>query len=60
MKLDDRDTLSPGFKFNDWELKGVPVRLEIGPRDLENGQCVRVPPGHLRKADGQAGRTDQP
>lgn len=39
-KLDDRDTLSPGFKFNDWELKGVPVRLEIGPRDLENGQCV--------------------
>ena len=40
VKLDDRDTLSPGFKFNDWELKGVPVRLEIGPRDLENGQCV--------------------
>jgi len=29
--------VSPGFKFNDWELKGVPVRLEIGPRDLENG-----------------------
>ena len=42
VKLDDRDTLSPGFKFNDWELKGVPVRLEIGPRDLENGQCVLV------------------
>lgn len=40
VKLDDRDTLSPGFKFNDWELKGVPVRVEIGPRDLENGQCV--------------------
>ncbi|MEG0493853.1 MAG: proline--tRNA ligase [Clostridia bacterium] len=40
VKLDDRDTLSPGFKFNDWELKGVPVRIEIGPRDLENGQCV--------------------
>ncbi len=37
VKLDDRDTVSPGFKFNDWELKGVPVRLEIGPRDLENG-----------------------
>ena len=37
VKLDDRDTLSPGYKFNDWELKGVPVRLEIGPRDLENG-----------------------
>lgn len=40
VKLDDRDTLSPGFKFNDWELKGVPVRVEIGPRDLENGVCV--------------------
>ncbi len=37
VKLDDRDTLSPGYKFNDWELKGVPVRLEIGPRDIENG-----------------------
>ncbi|MCE5342480.1 MAG: proline--tRNA ligase [Eubacteriales bacterium] len=37
VKLDDRDTVSPGFKFNDWELKGVPVRLEIGPRDIENG-----------------------
>lgn len=40
VKLDDRDTLSPGFKFNDWELKGVPVRLEIGPRDIENGQVM--------------------
>jgi prolyl-tRNA synthetase len=37
VKLDDRDTVSPGYKFNDWELKGVPVRLEIGPRDIENG-----------------------
>jgi len=40
VKLDDRDTLSPGFKFNDWELKGVPVRIEIGPRDLEKSQCI--------------------
>ena len=40
VKLDDRDTLTPGFKFNDWELKGVPVRIEIGPRDLEKGQYV--------------------
>ena len=37
VKLDTRDTVSAGFKFNDWELKGVPVRLEVGPRDLENG-----------------------
>ncbi len=32
--LDERDGLSPGFKFNDWEMRGVPVRLEIGPRDV--------------------------
>ena len=37
VKLDTRDTVSAGFKFNDWELKGVPLRLEVGPRDLENG-----------------------
>lgn len=37
VKYDDRDTHKPGFKFAEWELKGVPVRLAIGPRDLENG-----------------------
>jgi len=37
VKLDDRDTQTPGFKFAEWELKGVPVRIAIGPRDLENG-----------------------
>jgi prolyl-tRNA synthetase len=37
VKLDDRDHLSPGWKFNEWELKGVPLRLEIGPRDIEKG-----------------------
>jgi len=37
VKFDDRDTHKPGFKFNEYELKGVPVRLAIGPRDLENG-----------------------
>jgi prolyl-tRNA synthetase len=37
VKLDDRDTQKPGFKFNEWEFKGVPLRLAIGPRDLENG-----------------------
>ena len=40
VKLDDRDTVTPGFKFNDWEMKGVPVRLEIGPKDIEKNQCV--------------------
>ncbi|GAA4849194.1 proline--tRNA ligase [Algivirga pacifica] len=36
VKFDDRDTLRPGFKFADWEMKGVPVRVAIGARDLEN------------------------
>jgi prolyl-tRNA synthetase len=40
--VDDRDDLRPGWKFNDWELKGVPVRIELGPRDLDNGQAVLV------------------
>ena len=35
VKLDDRDNMSPGFKFNDWEMRGVPVRIEIGPKDVE-------------------------
>jgi prolyl-tRNA synthetase len=34
VKIDDRENLSPGYKFNDWELRGVPARIEIGPRDL--------------------------
>jgi prolyl-tRNA synthetase len=37
VKFDDRDTYKPGYKFAEWELKGVPVRIAIGPRDLENG-----------------------
>ncbi len=37
VKYDDRDTHTPGFKFNEYELKGVPVRIVIGPRDLEKG-----------------------
>lgn len=38
-KIDDTDN-SPGFKFNEWELKGVPMRIELGPRDLENNQVM--------------------
>jgi len=37
VKFDKRDTHKPGFKFAEWELKGVPVRIALGPRDLENG-----------------------
>jgi len=40
--VDDRETVTPGFKFNDWEMKGVPLRIEIGPRDVENDQAVLV------------------
>ena len=39
---DWRDTVRPGFKFNDWELRGVPLRLEVGPRDLDAEQVVAV------------------
>ena len=42
VKLDDRDQYSPGFKFNDWEMRGVPVRIELGPRDIENNKCIVV------------------
>lgn len=48
-KLDDRDNYSPGFKFNDWEMRGVPVRIEIGPRDIENGECILVRRDTLEK-----------
>lgn len=41
VKLDDSDN-SPGWKFAEYEMKGVPVRVEIGPKDIENGQCVLV------------------
>ena len=41
VKVDDSDN-SPGWKFSEYEMKGVPVRIEIGPRDIENGQCVLV------------------
>jgi prolyl-tRNA synthetase len=40
--LDDRDQQQPGFKYADWEMRGVPLRLEIGPRDIEKEQAVLV------------------
>ena len=42
VKADLRDEMSPGWKFNEWEMKGVPLRLEIGPRDLDAGQFTAV------------------
>ena len=41
-KLDDRDDYSPGWKYHEWELKGIPIRIELGPKDLEKNQVVLV------------------
>jgi prolyl-tRNA synthetase len=48
--LDDRDTQQPGFKYSDWEMRGVPVRLELGPKDIEKDQCVLVRRDNREKA----------
>lgn len=40
VKMDEREGMSPGFKFNDWEMRGVPLRLEIGPKDVAKGSVV--------------------
>jgi len=47
--VDDREGLSPGYKFNDWELKGVPLRIEIGPKDIENQNIVVAKRYNLEK-----------
>ena len=49
--VDDREGLSPGYKFNDWELKGVPLRIEIGPKDIENQKIVVAKRYNLEKID---------
>ena len=51
--LDDRDEVTPGFKFNEWEMKGVPVRVELGPRDLATHQAVVA----RRDQPGRDGKT---
>src|SRR5688500_3077692 len=40
--LDDRENMKPGAKYYDWELRGVPLRMELGPRDIDKNQCVLV------------------
>jgi prolyl-tRNA synthetase len=52
VKVDDRDHLKPGAKFFEWEKKGVPIRIEIGPRDLAAGSAVLI-----RRDLGKAGKT---
>ena len=51
--VDDRYEYSPGWRFNEWELKGVPLRIEIGPRDIENEQVVFA----RRDIPGKEGKT---
>ena len=61
--LDDRDSQTPGWKFNEWEMRGVPLRLEIGPKDLEKSQVVLARRDTRAKAfvpmDGLAARVEE-
>ena len=50
VKLDDRDTHTPGYKFNDYELKGVPIRLGVGPKDIEKGTVELARRDNLTKS----------
>jgi prolyl-tRNA synthetase len=53
IKVDDRPEFTPGYKFNDWELKGVPLRIEIGPKDVEKGTVALA----RRDMPGKAGKS---
>jgi len=56
IKMDDREELTPGFKYNDWELRGVPVRIEIGPKDVEKGSVALA----RRNVPGREGKSFVP
>jgi len=56
VKVDDRSELTPGFKFNDWEMRGVPLRLEIGPKDVEKGSVMAA----RRDVPGREGKSFLP
>jgi len=47
--LDDREQMTPGFKFNDWEMRGIPIRIEIGPKDIAKNQIVLARRHNLTK-----------
>lgn len=49
--MDVRDEVTPGYKFHDWEMKGVPLRVEIGPKDIAKGKMVLVRRDNLKKTD---------
>ncbi len=56
VKVDDRNEVTPGFKFNDWEMRGVPLRLEVGPKDVEKGSVMAA----RRDVPGRDGKTILP
>src|SRR5215510_9199795 len=56
VKLDERDGLTPGFKFNDWEMRGVPLRIEIGPKDVANGTVALQGETTLAKKENRSCR----
>lgn len=56
LKLDDRDEVTPGFKFNDWEMRGVPLRIEVGPKDIANGTVAFA----RRDIPGRSGKSFVP
>jgi len=51
VSIDDRDQYRPGWKFNEWELKGVPIRMELGPKDLAAGQVICARRDKTEKTD---------
>jgi prolyl-tRNA synthetase len=56
VKVDDREEVTPGFKFNDWELRGVPLRIEVGPKDVSKGTVAIA----RRDIPGKNGRSFVP
>ncbi len=56
VKVDDRTEVTPGFKFNDWEMRGVPLRIEVGPKDVEKGSVMVS----RRDIPGRDGKTTIP
>jgi prolyl-tRNA synthetase len=56
IKVDDRTEVTPGFKFNDWEMRGIPLRIEIGPKDVEKGTVALA----RRDISGRAGKSFVP
>ena len=61
--IDDRDSQTPGWKYNEWEMRGVPLRMEIGPKDLEKSQVVLARRDTREKSfvpmDGLAGKVEE-